>query len=58
MENSIKKWMKRLEEYIQKSDENQLSMYKKLKKKATAEIVKLQLQLPKSIVLLAFPMVI
>ncbi|WP_227938966.1 VLRF1 family aeRF1-type release factor [Alkalihalobacillus deserti] len=49
----LKNGLKKLEEYIESSDRKHLSTYKKIKRKAKAEIVKLQLELPKSLVLIA-----
>lgn len=51
----LKNGLKRLEEYIQSSDEKNVKTYKTLKKKATEEILKLQTELPKSLVVLTFP---
>ncbi|ARK28481.1 VLRF1 family aeRF1-type release factor [Halalkalibacter krulwichiae] len=49
----LKNGLKKLEQYIERMNANQIQTFKKLKKNALKEIENLQLQLPKSFVLVA-----
>lgn len=49
----LKNGLKKLEEYIEISESNNLAIYKKLKKRVISEVHDLQAEMPKSIVLIA-----